>query len=73
MTDGANAKQVVEELLLALPSSDSAIKEEMVVKIAILAEQFAVDFRWYLDTTVQVRQLVWRSDILLLSLMLLLF
>jgi len=26
----------------------------MVVKIAILAEQFAVDFRWYLDTTVQV-------------------
>lgn len=60
MTDGVNARTVVEEMLLALPTSDTTIKEEMVVKIAILAEQFATDLAWYLDTTVQVwRQCRW--------------
>ena len=55
MTDQSNAAAIVDELLLALPSSDSAIKEEMVVKIAILAETFASDLKWYMDTTVQVQ------------------
>ena len=30
------------------------IKEEMVLKIAILAERFAPDYQWYVDTILQL-------------------
>lgn len=54
MTDRKNAETVVSELLLNLSSADASIKDDMVVKIAILAEKFALNFQWYLDTMVQV-------------------
>lgn len=54
MTDKNNAEAVVSELLLNLSSADASIKDDMVVKIAILAEKFALNLQWYLDTMVQV-------------------
>lgn len=54
MTDKNNAETVVSELLLNLSSADASIKDDMVVKIAILAEKFALNLQWYLDTMVQV-------------------
>lgn len=54
MTDHSNCEQIVEELLLNLSSSDEAIKDEIIVKIAILSEKFAKDLTWYLDTLVKV-------------------
>lgn len=56
MTDKSNAKDIVGELVAILEESESAIKEDMVVKIAILAEKFSSgDLEWYINTLVQVR------------------
>jgi len=52
MTDTSNALCIVEELLLTLPTCDPSIKEEMIVKIAVLSERFASDMSWYLDTMI---------------------
>lgn len=49
MCNKANAGQIVGELLSYLPLSDYAIREELVLKVAILAEKFAVDLSWYVD------------------------
>ena len=46
--------QVVGELVRCLLSAQSAIKEEMVIKIAILAERFSSATSWYVDTLVKV-------------------
>lgn len=54
MTDHNNSDAVVSELVLNLSSADDKIKDDMVVKIAILAEKFASNLHWYLDTMVQV-------------------
>jgi AP-2 complex subunit alpha len=54
MTDHSNAEQIVEELLVNLTSSDEGLKDDITVKIAILAEKFAKDLTWYLDTLVKV-------------------
>ncbi len=44
------AASIVKELLAVLAISDWQIKDEMVLKIAILAERFAPDLNWYVDT-----------------------
>jgi AP-2 complex subunit alpha len=49
MCNKTNAGQIVGELLSYLPLSDYAIREELVLKVAILAEKFAVDLTWYVD------------------------
>jgi AP-2 complex subunit alpha len=49
MCNRDNAAEIVGELLNYLPLSDYAIREELVLKIAILAEKFAVDLTWYVD------------------------
>ena len=54
MCDTDNAKTIVSELLQFLALSDFAIREEMVLKIAILAEKFAPDFPWYVDVILQL-------------------
>ena len=41
MTDLQNAEQTVAELCTLLDSADSVMKEDMVVKIALLAEMHA--------------------------------
>ncbi|XP_056135043.1 AP-2 complex subunit alpha-2 [Lampris incognitus] len=50
MCDRSNAKQIVAEMLSYLESADYSIREEIVLKVAILAEKYAVDYTWYVDT-----------------------
>nr|KAF6406084.1 adaptor related protein complex 2 subunit alpha 1 [Molossus molossus] len=50
MCDRSNAKQIVSEMLRYLETADYAIREEIVLKVAILAEKYAVDYSWYVDT-----------------------
>ncbi|XP_078107121.1 AP-2 complex subunit alpha-2-like isoform X1 [Sander vitreus] len=50
MCDRSNAKQIVAEMLSYLENADYSIREEMVLKVAILAEKYAVDYTWYVDT-----------------------
>lgn len=45
------------ELTTNLATADAAIREEMVLKIAVLAERYATDLRWYVDTVLQLIQL----------------
>ncbi|KAI8803401.1 Adaptor protein complex AP-2 alpha subunit [Cladochytrium replicatum] len=52
--DSSNARTVVGELLQYLTVSDFAIREEMVIKIAILTEKFATDLSWYVDVILQL-------------------
>ncbi|XP_075392314.1 AP-2 complex subunit alpha-1 [Tenrec ecaudatus] len=50
MCDRSNSKQIVSEMLRYLETADYAIREEIVLKVAILAEKYAVDYSWYVDT-----------------------
>ena len=54
MCDRSIAESVVKELLSYLAIADFAIRDEMVLKLAILAERFAPDLRWYVDTIMQL-------------------
>lgn len=54
MTDSKNAVEVVQNLLLNLPLAEAQVKEDIVVKIAILAEKFSPGLDWYVDTMIQV-------------------
>ena len=45
----------MEELLFYLEQhANYDIKEELVLKIAILAEKFLNDFNWYIDVTIRL-------------------
>ncbi|KAI8999428.1 adaptin N terminal region-domain-containing protein [Gaertneriomyces semiglobifer] len=54
MCDSTNARTIVSELLQYLPISDFALREEMVLKIAIITEKFATDYSWYVDVILQL-------------------
>lgn len=54
MCDATNARPIVGELLKFLQSADFAIREEMVLKIAILTEKYATDVQWYVDISLQL-------------------
>ncbi|XP_026425017.1 AP-2 complex subunit alpha-1-like [Papaver somniferum] len=54
MCDVSNAKDIVEELLQYLSSADFAMREELALKAAILAEKFAPDLSWYIDVILQL-------------------
>jgi len=54
MCDTDNAERIVDELVGHLAQADAAIREEMVLKIAILAEKYATDLRWYVDTILKL-------------------
>ncbi|GAB6027152.1 AP-2 complex subunit alpha [Chamberlinius hualienensis] len=49
MCDKTNAEEIVHEMLNYLESADYSIREEMVLKVAILAEKYANDYTWYVD------------------------
>ncbi|KAK7477193.1 hypothetical protein BaRGS_00031578, partial [Batillaria attramentaria] len=49
MCDRSNAEEIVGEMLEYLETADYSIREEMVLKVAILAEKYAVDYTWYVD------------------------
>ncbi|ESO10058.1 hypothetical protein HELRODRAFT_109416 [Helobdella robusta] len=50
MCDRANVQEIVSEMLTYLETADYSIREEMVLKVAILAEKYALDYTWYVDT-----------------------
>jgi len=52
--DTDNAERIVDELVAHLVVADAGIREEMVLKIAILAEKYATDLRWYVDTILKL-------------------
>lgn len=54
MCDKHNAKGIVTELINYLASADYAIREELVLKIAILAEKYAPNYSWYVDIILQL-------------------
>jgi AP-2 complex subunit alpha len=49
-----NALEIVEHLLDYLSTADYNIKEDLVLKVAILAEKFGKDLTWYIDVVVQL-------------------
>jgi AP-2 complex subunit alpha len=54
MCDPTNSQPIVDELLRYLQSADFAIREEMVLKIAILTEKYATDIQWYVDISLRL-------------------
>ena len=47
MCDRSNSEDIVLEMLTYLETADYSIREEMVLKVAILAEKYATDYKWY--------------------------
>ena len=54
MCNGNNVGEIIEELLNYSETTDMMIKEELVLKIAILAEKFAPDLNWYIDVVIRL-------------------
>ena len=54
MCDPTNSQPIVNELLKYLQNADFAIREEMVLKIAILTEKYATDVQWYVDISLRL-------------------
>ncbi|KAF9652014.1 Adaptor protein complex AP-2 alpha subunit [Thelephora ganbajun] len=54
MCDVDNSEVIVGELLRYLKIADYALREEMVLKIAILTEKYASSYKWYVDTILEL-------------------
>ena len=54
MCDLDNSEIIVGELLRYLKVADYALREEMVLKIAILTEKYATSYKWYVDTVLEL-------------------
>ena len=54
MTDQTNAESIVDELITYLVAADAGIREQMVLKIAVLSEKFTKNVRWYVDTILKL-------------------
>ncbi|KAI9460583.1 Adaptor protein complex AP-2 alpha subunit [Lactarius psammicola] len=54
MCDVDNSEIIVGELLQYLKVADYALREEMVLKIAVLTEKYAGSYRWYVDTILEL-------------------
>lgn len=54
LCDNSTAKDIVAELLLYIPVADSSLREELVLKIAVLTEEYATDLAWYVQTMLQL-------------------
>ena len=54
MCNSNNVGEIVEELLKYSEKTDMSIKEELALKIAILAERFADNLKWYIDVIIRL-------------------
>ncbi len=54
ITDAGIVEYVVSELISALSTAESDIREEIVVKAAILAERYQDNIQWYLDSMIEM-------------------
>ncbi len=57
MCDRSNSEEIVLEMLTYLETADYSIREEMVLKVAILAEKYATDYKWYVDVILNLIRL----------------
>ncbi|KAJ3431183.1 ap-2 complex subunit alpha [Anaeramoeba flamelloides] len=57
MCDHSNSTVIVGELIKFLVVANYSIRDELVLKTAILAESFATDFSWYVDTILRLIRL----------------
>jgi len=76
LTDEENAHDVIDELLVILTTTAESMKEEFVVKIAILTEKYYDgDLSWYVDTMVRmiilagdfVAEAIWHRVVLIVT------
>ena len=54
MCDTSTVAETVSELLTYLDTADMNLKEELVLKIAILAERYRVSDEWYVDVVISL-------------------
>merc|ERR1719494_903705 len=54
IADGENIKDIVDHFLTYLETAHYGIREELVLKIAILAEKFASDLKWYVTVVLEL-------------------
>jgi AP-2 complex subunit alpha len=54
MCSSKNAESLVDELLNYLVRAEPDIRAEMILKIAVLAERFQTNLRWYVDTILRI-------------------
>lgn len=54
MCNTNNVGEIIEELLKYSETTDMLIKDELVLKIAILAEKWAPDLNWYIDVIIRL-------------------
>merc|ERR1719494_555508 len=54
IADGENIKEVVDHFLKYLETAHYEIREDLVLKIAILAEKFASDLKWYVTVVLEL-------------------
>lgn len=52
--DASNAEEIVGDLVNYLRTSEYVMREETVLKIAILVEKYTTTYEWYIDVTLQL-------------------
>mmetsp|Transcript_28079 Transcript_28079/g.53476 ORF Transcript_28079/g.53476 Transcript_28079/m.53476 type:complete len:1010 (+) Transcript_28079:139-3168(+) len=54
MCDRSNVRDLMAELLLYLTTANVSMREELVLKMAVLAERYALDRLWYVDVMIEM-------------------
>eukprot|EP00043_Microstomoeca_roanoka_P007809 m.75530 g.75530 ORF g.75530 m.75530 type:complete len:907 (-) comp13986_c2_seq1:93-2813(-) len=54
LCDSDSVERIVDELLAFIERVDYAVREELALKIAILAERFVKDYAWYVDVMLRL-------------------
>jgi len=54
LCDSKSSSEIVNEILDYLQENDYDLKEEMVLKVAILSEKFAENLNWYIDVIIKL-------------------
>ena len=52
-----SVKLLTKEMLLYFKENEPQLKEDIALKVAILAEKYAVDFKWYIDCVLKMIEL----------------
>lgn len=52
-----SVKQITKEMLLYYKENEPQLKEDIALKVAILAEKYAVDLNWYIDCILKMIEL----------------
>lgn len=54
LCDSQSSSEIVNEILDYLQENDYELKEEIVLKVAILSEKFAENLNWYIDVIIKL-------------------